>query len=232
MNMITEQEVLARYAECIENIKTAAAASGRDLCEISVVGASKTMPKERVLYVKEHTGIISFGENRVQELIDKYAEGDGIDWHFIGQLQTNKVKYIIDKVSLIHSVDRLSLAEEIDRQARKRGITANVLIEVNMGREESKGGLFEENVDGFIQSMAAFKNICVQGLMSVMPNVEYAELDNFYLRLRALYDKIKNTKAENADIRYLSAGMSNDYALAIKHGANIVRLGRAVFGDR
>lgn len=230
--MISEKEVLSRYGDCAENIRSAALEAGRNPDDIVIIGASKTMPIERIRFVLDNTGIKTVGENRVQELLDKYSAQDGIDWHFIGQLQTNKVKYIIDKVSLIHSVDRLSLAEEINRQAVKRGITANVLIEVNMGREEAKGGLFEEEVEGFLESLADFQGIRVLGLMSVMPNVESALLEKFYLRLYALYDKIKNTKVKNAEIRYLSAGMSNDYALAIKYGANMLRLGRAVFGDR
>ena len=228
--MISEEEVLFNYKTVCEKVKSAAEECGRNLSDILIIGASKVMPKERVDFVNTHTDIHVFGENRVQELQEKYDPA--IEWHFIGQLQSNKVKYIIDKVSLIHSVDRISLAAEIDKQAAKRNKVQDYLIEVNMGAELSKGGVLPADVIAFAKEVTAFSNIRLRGLMSVLPKVQGAELDNFYLQLRALYDTLKLTELNNAEISYLSAGMSNDYAIAIKHGANIIRLGRAVFGER
>ena len=167
---------------------------------------------------------------RVQELLEKYTPD--VRWHFIGQLQTNKVKYIVDKVELIHSVDRLSLLQEIDRQAKKHGKVQDILIEVNIGGEEKKGGVAPAEVIDFAKEVDKYPSVRLKGLMSVLPNVEKEALNAFYLQLSKLYDTLKQTKLNNADIRYLSAGMSNDYDVAVKYGANIVRLGRALFGER
>lgn len=228
--MITEAEVLENYRLVNEKILAACAEYGRDISDILVIGASKMMPRERVEFVNANTGINIFGENRVQELLDKY--NPDLSWQFIGQLQTNKVKYIIDKVSLIHSVDRTSLAEEINKQAIKHDKVQDILIEVNMGAEISKGGVQPNDVLDFAKQVTTLDNIRLCGIMSVLPNVEGAQLDNFYLQLKAIYDKLKGTKLKNADMRYLSAGMSNDYLTAIKHGANVIRLGRVIFGER
>ncbi|MEG1613117.1 MAG: YggS family pyridoxal phosphate-dependent enzyme [Clostridia bacterium] len=228
--MISEIKLLENYQYCINEIKTACREANRNFDDLTILGASKTMPIERIQFLIANTNIKCVGENRVQELCEKYDKS--IDWHFIGQLQTNKVKYIIDKVSLIHSVDRLSLAIEIDKQAKKIGKTQDVLIEVNIGREVAKGGVFLDEVENFAKSLENLDNIKIKGLMAVMPNVDFLALDNFYLQLRDVYDKLKETKVKNANICYLSAGMSNDYRFAVKYGANIIRLGRAIFGER
>ena len=228
--MIDEKQVILNYKQCVSNIQNACLESGRSVDDITIIGASKTMSLDRIRFVKDNTEISIFGENRVQEICDKFDEQ--ISWHFIGQLQTNKVKYIIDKVDLIHSVDRLSLAEEIDRQAKKHNKIMNVLLEVNIGNEIAKGGIAQENVVSFAKSLESFSNLRVLGLMSVLPNVETDALENFYLHLQQVYDRLKDVKLVNGDIRYLSAGMSNDYQLAIKYGANMIRLGRALFGER
>ncbi len=228
--MISENEVLNNYKSVSERLKKAADECGRDLSDILVIGASKVMPKERVDFVNTHTYIHVFGENRVQELLEKYDPN--IEWHFIGQLQTNKVKYIIDKVSLIHSVDRMNLAEEISKQAAKRNKVQDFLIEVNMGAEISKGGVAPNDVIDFAREVTSLENIRLRGIMSVLPNVSGEELEKFYLQLRAVYDTLKLTELNNAEISYLSAGMSNDFDTAVKYGANIIRLGRAVFGER
>lgn len=142
------------------------------------------------------------------------------------------MKYIIDKVELIHSVDRISLLQEIDRQAKKHGKVQDILIEVNIGGEEKKGGVAPAEVIDFAKEVDKYPSVRLKGLMSVLPNVEKDALDAFYLQLSKLYDTLKQTRLDNADIRYLSAGMSNDYDVAVKYGANIVRLGRALFGER
>lgn len=228
--MVNEDKVIENYKNAMSRLETALEESGRSMQDVLVIGASKTMPLERILFVRDNTDVKIFGENRVQELLEKYTPD--VRWHFIGQLQTNKVKYIVDKVELIHSVDRLSLLQEIDRQAKKHGKVQDILIEVNIGGEEKKGGVAPEEVIDFAKEVDKYPSVRLKGLMSVLPNVEKEALDAFYLQLSKLYDTLKQTRLDNADIRYLSAGMSNDYDVAVKYGANIVRLGRALFGER
>lgn len=228
--MVNEDKVIENYKNAMSRLETALEESGRSIKDVLVIGASKTMPLERILFVRDNTDVKIFGENRVQELLEKYTPD--VRWHFIGQLQTNKVKYIIDKVELIHSVDRLSLLQEIDRQAKKHGKVQDILIEVNIGGEEKKGGVAPSEVIDFAKEVDKYPSVRLKGLMSVLPNVEKEALNAFYLQLSKLYDTLKQTKLDNADIRYLSAGMSNDYDVAVKYGANIVRLGRALFGER
>lgn len=228
--MVNEDKVIENYKNVMSRLETALEESGRNVQDVLVIGASKTMPLERILFVRDNTGVKIFGENRVQELLEKYTPD--VRWHFIGQLQTNKVKYIIDKVELIHSVDRLSLLQEIDRQAKKHGKVQDILIEVNIGGEEKKGGVAPAEVIDFAKEVDKYPSVRLKGLMSVLPNVEKEALNAFYLQLSKLYDTLKQTRLDNADIRYLSAGMSNDYDVAVKYGANIVRLGRALFGER
>lgn len=228
--MVNEDKVIENYKNAMSRLETALEESGRSMQDVLVIGASKTMPLERILFVRDNTDVKIFGENRVQELLEKYTPD--VRWHFIGQLQTNKVKYIVDKVELIHSVDRLSLLQEIDRQAKKHGKVQDILIEVNIGGEEKKGGVAPAEVIDFAKEVDKYPSVRLKGLMSVLPNVEKDALDAFYLQLSKLYDTLKQTRLDNADIRYLSAGMSNDYDVAVKYGANIVRLGRALFGER
>ena len=228
--MVNEDKVIENYKNAMSRLETALEESGRSIKDVLVIGASKTMPLERILFVRDNTDVKIFGENRVQELLEKYTPD--VRWHFIGQLQTNKVKYIVDKVELIHSVDRLSLLQEIDRQAKKHGKVQDILIEVNIGGEEKKGGVAPAEVIDFAKEFDKYPSVRLKGLMSVLPNVEKEALDAFYLQLSKLYDTLKQTRLDNADIRYLSAGMSNDYDVAVKYGANIVRLGRALFGER
>ena len=228
--MVNEDKVIENYKNAMSRLETALEESGRNVQDVLVIGASKTMPLERILFVRDNTDVKIFGENRVQELLEKYTPD--VRWHFIGQLQTNKVKYIIDKVELIHSVDRISLLQEIDRQAKKHGKVQDILIEVNIGGEEKKGGVAPAEVIDFAKEVDKYPSVRLKGLMSVLPNVEKDVLNAFYLQLSKLYDTLKQTRLDNADIRYLSAGMSNDYDVAVKYGANIVRLGRALFGER
>ncbi len=228
--MVNEDKVIENYKNAMSRLETALEEAGRNVQDVLVIGASKTMPLERILFVRDNTDVKIFGENRVQELLEKYTPD--VRWHFIGQLQTNKVKYIIDKVELIHSVDRLNLLQEIDRQAKKHGKVQDILIEVNIGGEEKKGGVAPAEVIDFAKEVDKYPSVRLKGLMSVLPNVEKDALNAFYLQLSKLYDTLKQTRLDNADIRYLSAGMSNDYDVAVKYGANIVRLGRALFGER
>ena len=174
------------------------------------------------------------GENRVQEFVDKYDFGKNLKWHVIGQLQTNKVKYIIDKAVLIHSLDRESLADEIDRQAKKRNLTVDCLIEVNMGSEISKGGVAPQDIDSLLAYVEGKENIRIRGLMTVMPNLEDKEaLKDLYKSFNELYSEFRQKVSKRHEVDTLSCGMTNDYEMAIEYGgATMVRLGRVLFGER
>ncbi len=200
----------------------------------TVVAATKTVAPEIMNRIYSELGIEIVGENRVQELLSKYDEAAECKrWHFIGQLQTNKVKYIADKVELIQSCDRLSLAQEIERQCAKLSKRMSVFIEVNMAGEESKGGVSSSNLVEFATKVSAFEHIKVEGVMSVLPNLEdKAELRAYYKKLYNAYEELKRANIDNTDIKYLSAGMSGDWEIALESGANMIRLGSALFGSR
>lgn len=194
---------------------------------VELVAASKTRDIETVREAYS-LGVSVFGENRVQELLDKYDPE--LTWDFIGRLQTNKVKYLIGKVRLIQSVDRRSLAEVIDREARKRGIVQDVLIEINAGREEDKGGVFIEDATALAEYISTLGNVRLRGIMAVMPQSSDKEyLGGLFEECFRLFEDLKK---KMPDIDYYSGGMSGDYETAVRHGVNIVRVGRALFGER
>lgn len=218
---------------CKDKICNALDRAGRK-DNFTLIGATKTMPKDLTDFIADKALLTDIGENHVQEITAKYDESRKINWHMIGQLQSNKVKYIVDKVVLIHSLDRLSLAQEIDKQAKKRDIVCNTLIELNMGAEITKGGIQPSELFKFADSLQKFENIKVKGLMSVLPNLQDKQkLIDMYKNLNELYLEFKTKSYSNADAVYMSSGMSNDYELAIEYGgANMVRLGRVLFGER
>lgn len=214
--------------KAIEEIRRAVAATGR---EVTVVAAAKTRTKEEIDALMQCAPDFVLGENRVQEFREAY--NPAYPWHFIGQLQTNKVKYIIGKVSLIHSLDRTELADEIEKRAEKCGVVQDCLVEVNMGSEISKGGVEPDSAVEFVKSLAGYGHIRVRGLMSVLPALgDIPELRRLYAELQALYGEACGIKQDNAKIDLLSAGMTNDYHVALEYGANIIRVGRAIFGER
>lgn len=214
--------------KAIEEIRRAVAATGR---EVTVVAAAKTRTKEEIDALMQCAPDFVLGENRVQEFREAY--NPAYPWHFIGQLQTNKVKYIIGKVSLIHSLDRTELADEIEKRAEKCGVVQDCLVEVNMGSEISKGGVEPDSATEFVKSLAGYGHIRVRGLMSVLPALgDTPELRRLYAELQALYGEACGIKQDNAKIDLLSAGMTNDYHVALEYGANIIRVGRAIFGER
>lgn len=216
--------------------KTAAAAirSGRNPEDITVIAVSKTVDADRAREAAEG-GLINLGENRVQELVNKYEQLSDTDvkWHLIGHLQKNKVKYIIDKAVLIHSVENLELANEINKRALQHNITANVLIELNIGEEESKFGIGEESVYEFVKLMEQFENIKILGLMTVAPFSENPEdIRWVFKKMKEIFNKISGMKLKNTEMKILSMGMTNDFEIAIEEGANMVRIGTAIFGAR
>ena len=216
-----------------ENMKEACRRSGRAESDVTLIAVSKTKPLPMLEEVYS-LGIRDFGENKVQELVDKAEQlPDDIRWHMIGHLQRNKVKYIVDKVYMIHSVDSLRLAEEISKEAVKRGIIVNILIEVNVAGEESKFGVTPEDTPGLVQEISHLPSILVRGLMTIAPFVENAE-DNriFFSALKKLYVDITNKNIDNVRMDYLSMGMTGDYEVAIEEGASFVRVGTGIFGER
>jgi len=198
--------------------------------DICIVPAIKRQQDDIVEMLAE-LGISNVGENRVQEMMSKYNSELPMNWHFIGRLQTNKVRYIIDKVSLFHSLDRISLVDKLSSEAAKCNISANALIEVNIAEELSKGGVSPKDTLSFVLECERFENINLLGFMSVMPHLENTDkLEYHYKKIYELYMEIGNMKG--LSFKHLSVGMSDDFELAIKCGANMIRPGRILFGER
>ncbi len=202
--------------------------------EVILIAVTKTVEIERMKEAME-AGIYDFGENKVQEIQKKYDSfPEEIRWHLIGTLQSNKVKYIIDKVEMIHSLDRLSLAEEINKRAKEIGKTVKCLVQINISQEESKHGLSKEGALEFIGQIAKdYPHIQIMGLMGMAPFVEDKEEARRYFRqMRELFDEAKQLELGNGMMKYLSMGMTNDYPVAIEEGSNMVRVGTGIFGTR
>ena len=216
-----------------ENICEACKKVGRERSEVTLIAVSKTKPLEDLQAVYD-LNIRDFGENKVQELTGKIESmPDDIKWHMIGHLQSNKVKYIVDKVELIHSVDSLRLAEEISKQAIKKNVNVNILVEINIGDEESKFGISADEVKVLVRDIAKLDNIKVQGLMCVAPYVVDSEENRaFFHKIKDLSVDIMKENIDNVSMNVLSMGMSNDYQVAIEEGATMVRIGSNLFGKR
>ena len=200
--------------------------------DVLLLAVSKTVDVPRI---KEavNLGLVDLGENKPQEINWKYYEIKNVKWHQIGHLQTNKVKYIIDKVCLIHSVDSLKLAEEISKRAKSKNITMDILVEINIAGEEAKSGVPLDEAEALAVEISKLDNVIVKGLMTVAPFVENPE-DNreYFKQMRNLFVDIRNKNYNNIDMKYLSMGMTNDYEIAVEEGANIVRIGTGLFGAR
>lgn len=207
--------------------------SGRKRDEVTLIAVSKTKPVEMLREAYE-AGCRDFGENKVQELVDKYEVlPKDIKWHMIGHLQRNKVKYIIDKVSLIHSVDSLRLAEEISKEAIKKQVNVNILIEVNVAMEESKYGTTVSDTIELVREIASLPNVFIKGLMTIAPMTENAEENRDYFKqLKKLSVDISQENIDNVSMDILSMGMTGDYPVAVSEGATLVRVGTGIFGER
>ena len=215
------------------NIDTACSKSGRQRDDVTLIAVSKTKPVA-MLQEAYNAGCRDFGENKVQELIEKYEQlPKDIRWHMIGHLQRNKVKYIVDKVYLIHSVDSLRLAEEISKEAGKKGVNVSILIEVNVAQEETKFGTTCEEVLHLVEEIAKLPHIQIKGLMTIAPYVENPEENRQYFeKLRQIYVDIIHKNIDNVYMDVLSMGMTGDYAVAVEEGATYVRVGTGIFGER
>jgi pyridoxal phosphate enzyme (YggS family) len=222
-----------RLAHIRDNIARSACKVGRDPSQITLVAVSKTKPVS-VLEEAYDIGVRVFGENRVQELTEKMDRmPEDIRWHMIGHLQKNKAKYLVGRTAMIHSVDTYELGEEISRQAVKKGVRADVLVEVNVGEEESKYGVSVEATEELIRKLGSLPGICVRGLMTVAPYVENPE-DNrqIFAKLAQLAVDIGEKNIDNVNMNVLSMGMTGDYQVAVEEGATIVRVGTGIFGER
>ena len=228
-----EQDFLKNYSEITENIAAAAAVSGRKPDDVILLAATKTVPAELINFAIEG-GIKYIGENRVQEFLSKNDDiSKNIHRHFIGHLQTNKVKDIIGKTEMIESVHSLKLAAEISKQSEKHGIITDVLLEINIGNEESKSRFNKDEIEQQLYEISKLSNIKVRGLMAIPPICEKSEENRKYFsEMYKLFIDIGAKKSDNIFMDYLSMGMSDDYAVAIEEGANIVRIGTALFGRR
>ncbi len=218
--------------EVRNRIRKACERSGRNPEDVTLIAVSKTKPVEMIReLLGEQT---DFGENKPQELKDKYEVlPKELRWHMIGHLQTNKIKYIIDKACLIHSVDSLRLAQGIDKEAGKHGIIMPVLAEVNMAKEESKFGIMPEDALEFVRELSVLPNIRVKGLMTIAPFTKIPEENRIHFQnLRKLLVDIREKNIDNVDMCHLSMGMTGDYEVAVEEGATMVRVGTGIFGER
>ena len=228
MSQIREniEEIQAKKAEVAKR-------AGRDPQDILLVAVTKTYGPELMNEAIE-AGITDIGENKVQEILDKFDSVLPVRWHMIGHLQTNKVKYIIDKVAMIHSVDSLKLAKEIDRRAAQHDLTMDILLQVNAAEEESKFGVSMEDVEGLLlQILEECPHVRVKGLMNIAPAAEDPEDVRIWFRkVKELYNKFAAICHPNLDFQWLSMGMSHDFPVAVEEGSNMIRVGTAIFGQR
>ena len=216
-----------------EKIQKACQRAGRNREEVTLIAVSKTKPVEMIREAMQ-CGINTFGENKVQELLEKQTIlTEDLNWHMIGHLQRNKVRQIVGKATRIHSVDSLRLARQIQTEYEKKNLIADILIEVNVAKEESKFGFMPEETEEAIKEIVTFPNICVRGLMTIAPFVENAEENRVHFRnLRKLLVDINGKNNDNISMSELSMGMTGDYEVAIEEGATYVRVGTGIFGDR
>jgi len=227
--------MIARNLEAIQlRISQACLRAGRDPADVTLVAVAKTFPAEAVGEAVD-AGVADVGENYVQELLAKRNQltGKAVRWHFIGHLQTNKVKYIADWVHLIHAVDRKGLVEEIDRRAGKAARVVDLMVEVNTTSEESKFGVAPDEALSFVRSLSEFRNVDIAGLMTIGPFLPDPEGSRpMFRQLRELREEAQRLGQSNASMRYLSMGMTGDFEVAIDEGATHVRIGTAIFGRR
>lgn len=215
-----------------QNIKNCAEKIGKSEKDILLLGVTKNFDADKINTLK-NLGVADFGENKAQELLNKYSKINDCNWHFIGHLQSNKVKQIIDKVCLIHSVDSLNIAKEIDKRAKEINKIMPILIQINIANEPTKSGILYEQAEDFAKNLLNFSNISLKGLMCIAPFVEKPHLNrDFFKKMKNLFVDINEKNKHNICMEYLSMGMTNDYCVAIEEGANIIRIGTGIFGKR
>lgn len=213
-----------------ERVDASAKKTGKKRSDVTVIAVSKTVSAQAVAQAAKH-GMRDFGENRVQEYLKKREVlSDNLNWHIIGPLQRNKVKYILDGICLLHSLDRLSLAQELESQCEKNGTELSALVQLNIGKEPTKSGIYEEDLERFLEELSVMRRVRIKGLMALPPAALYAD-DNrpYFNKMRRLFETFKDAYPQ---MEYLSMGMSDDFEAAIEEGSNMVRIGTAVFGAR
>lgn len=217
----------------LTRVKDAASISNRELCDIELVAVTKTIDVDVIKEAIDY-GILHIGENRVQELIRKYEQiGNVVKWHLIGHLQRNKVKHIIDKVDIIHSLDSYRLAREINKRAKNINRIIKCLLQVNVSGEKTKYGINPKDVEHILREIASLDNVKIVGLMMIAPHVEDVEqVRKYFKALKDIFEKIAKMNLQNVEMKYLSMGMSNDFEIAVQEGANIIRIGNSIFGER
>ena len=219
--------------EVRKHMEEACRRAGRNVDEVTLIAVSKTKPVEMLMEAYE-AGARDFGENKVQEILEKRPEiPENARFHMIGHLQRNKVRQVIDKVVLIHSVDSLRLAEQIETEAEKKDLHVDILLEVNVAREESKYGLFLEEVEDALKKISQYSHLTVKGLMTIAPYVENPEENrDIFKKLYQLFIDIKSKNIDNGTMSVLSMGMTGDYQVAIEEGSTMIRVGTGIFGAR
>ncbi len=230
---MSEENLKKNLENVQEKIKAACQIAGRDAAEVTLVAVSKMKPLADIEELIT-TGQMEYGENYVQELCDKYEHvSQPVHWHMIGHLQTNKVKYIVDKTVLIHSVDSVHLAKQIEKEAAKKGVTAQILLQVNIAQEDTKFGVDGDEVIKMAEEISHFPHVHIRGLMTSAPYVADPEENRCYFRkLHKLFVDIGDKNIDNVTMDILSMGMTNDYEVAIEEGATMVRVGTGIFGER
>lgn len=225
--------VVENYDNVERRVSAACARAGCDRSQITLIAVSKTKPIEDIQALIDH-GVTQFGENKVQEMCGKEEQlANGLSWHMIGHLQRNKVKYLMGKTCLIHSVDSLRLAQEIQKEAAKAGIVCPILMEINIGNEESKGGIPIDEAENLARQIAELPNVKLRGLMCIAPFVDDPEENRLHFRrMREKRDELAALNIPGTEIRELSMGMTGDFEMAIEEGATLVRVGTAIFGER
>lgn len=225
--------IAMNYAEVKSRMEAACVRAGRDPKEVTLIAVSKTKPVSMLMEAYE-AGARAFGENKVQEITEKLPQmPEDAKFHMIGHLQTNKVGQVIEKAVLIHSVDSVHLAEKIEKEAAKRNMVKEILLEVNVAEEDSKFGLKMEEVIPTLEIIKTFPHVCVKGLMTIAPFVEDAEENRKYFKeLYQLYVDIKTKNIDNGTMSVLSMGMTGDYEVAVEEGATMIRVGTGIFGSR
>lgn len=227
MCLTTKETVLLSIEENLNSIE--ADLNGK---KVVLVAVSKTKPVEDI-QTAYNAGIRDFGENKVQELMGKESElPKDIRWHLIGHLQRNKVKYIVGKVYLIHSLDSIRLLNELEKHYSAEGLIANTLVQINIGREESKTGIYVENLESLIEACENCTSVKVRGLMAVIPQGDEESCRYYFKEMKSIFDKLKERKFKNISMNVLSMGMTHDYKIAVEEGATLVRIGEGIFGKR
>lgn len=227
------KSTIDNYKRILSNVQESAIKANRNPADVRLMCVTKTVEAEYINPVLD-LGADLIGENRVQEYLGKrdLLHLDNVERHLIGHLQTNKVKQIVGEVDMIESVDSIKLAKEISKESQKKDITTNILVEVNVGKEESKSGIYMETLDELVSEIASLPNIHIKGLMTIPPICDDNEVRKYFEKMHLAFEDLKSRNIANVDMDILSMGMSGDYEAAVAEGSNIVRVGSAIFGAR